>query len=409
MNIAATLAPPSRTDAPALLTACPSCGGGALAQIYAQDDVPVSSCLLFDDADAASKVERGDIRLAHCEDCGFIFNAAIRQGASEYSERYEETQGFSPTFSSFHKALASELIERHDLHGREVLEIGCGKGEFLLLLSQLGENRCTGIDPSAHPQRIVGIEGAERVTLVPEFFSPELAKQHFDAIICKMTLEHIVPTLDFLRVVRTGIVEGSRPLVFFQIPNALRILRDAAYEDIYYEHCSYFTAGSLVRLFEKAGFAPLRVLHQYDDQYLTIEATVGDAAPIDTAEDRAEVARLAATLAERVAAKQDGWAARIAQAAQAGHKVAIWGSGSKAVSFLAALPRPDQIAAVVDINPNRQGHAMPGTGHAIVGPKGLTEVRPDLVIVMNAIYRDEIARDLAELGIDAEIAALEGE
>ncbi len=405
MNIAASLT----VDAPALLTACPSCGGGALVQIYAQDDVPVSSCLLFDDAEAARGVERGDIRLAHCGDCGFIFNAAIRQGASEYSERYEETQGFSPTFSSFHKALAHDLIERHDLRGREVLEIGCGKGEFLLLLSQLGGNRCTGIDPSAHPQRIVGVEGAERVTLVPEFFSPDLARQHFDAIICKMTLEHIVPTLDFLRVVRAGIVEGSRPLVFFQIPNALRILQDAAYEDIYYEHCSYFTAGSLVRLFEKAGFAPLRVLHQYDDQYLTIEATVGDAPPIDTAEDRAEVARLAATLAARVAAKQDGWAERIAQAADAGRKVAIWGSGSKAVSFLAALPRPDQIAAVVDINPNRQGHAMPGTGHAIVAPAGLAEIRPDLVIVMNAIYRGEIARDLADLGIEAEIAAVEGE
>ncbi|WP_230293642.1 class I SAM-dependent methyltransferase [Croceicoccus sp. Ery5] len=402
MNIAVPLA--ARADN--LIAACPSCGSGDLTGIYAQDDVPVSSCLLFDDADAALQVDRGDIRLSHCAGCGFIFNAAIRQGASEYSERYEETQGFSPTFSSFHTALATDLIERHDLRGREVLEIGCGKGEFLLLLSQLGENRCTGIDPSAHPHRIEGIEGAQRVRLIPEFFSPELAQQQFDAIVCKMTLEHIVPTLDFLRVVREGIVEGSRPLVFFQIPNALRILADAAYEDIYYEHCSYFTAGSLVRLFEKAGFAPLRVLHQYDDQYLTIEATVGDAPPLDMADDRAEVAALAASLAGRVAAKQADWAARIADAAAAGRKIAIWGSGSKAVSFLAALPDPSQIGAVIDINPNRQGHAMPGTGHAIVGPDDLAAIRPDLVIVMNAVYRDEIARDLAGLGIGAEIAAL---
>lgn len=403
MNVAASV---EAINTPALIGSCPSCGSAALTGIYAQDDIPVSSCLLFDNAQAALQVDRGDIRLSHCEDCGFIFNAAIRQGASEYSERYEETQGFSPTFSSFHTALAKELIERHELRGREVLEIGCGKGEFLLLLSQLGENRCTGIDPSAHPHRIEGIEGAERVKLVPEFFAPELAQKQFDAIICKMTLEHIVPTLDFLRVVRAGIVEGSRPLVFFQIPNALRILSDAAYEDIYYEHCSYFTAGSLVRLFENAGFAPLRVLHQYDDQYLTIEATVGNAPPLEIADDRAEVARLAGSLAKRVAAKQADWAARIDAAVKTGRKVALWGSGSKAVSFLAALPDPDKIEAVFDINPNRQGHSMPGTGHQIVGPKDLTSICPDLVIVMNAVYRDEIARELIDAGIKAEIVAL---
>ena len=403
MNVAASV---EATNTPALIGSCPSCGSAALTGIYAQDDIPVSSCLLFDNVQAALQVDRGDIRLSHCEDCGFIFNAAIRQGASEYSERYEETQGFSPTFSSFHTALAKELIERHELRGREVLEIGCGKGEFLLLLSQLGENRCTGIDPSAHPHRIAGIEGAERVKLVPEFFAPELAQKQFDAIICKMTLEHIVPTLDFLRVVRAGIVEGSRPLVFFQIPNALRILSDAAYEDIYYEHCSYFTAGSLVRLFENAGFAPLRVLHQYDDQYLTIEATVGNAPPLDIADDRAEVARLAGSLAKRVAAKQADWAARIDAAVKTGRKVALWGSGSKAVSFLAALPDPAKIEAVFDINPNRQGHSMPGTGHHIVGPKDLTSICPDLVIVMNAVYRDEIARELIDAGIEAEIVAL---
>ena len=403
MNIAASVA----ADAAQSIAACPSCGSGSLAQIYAQDDVPVSSCLLFDDADSARQVERGDISLCHCEGCGFIFNAAIRQGASEYSGRYEETQGFSPTFSGFHTALARELIERHDLRGREVLEIGCGKGEFLLLLSQLGGNRCTGIDPSALPERIEGIEGAERVTLIPEFFAPELARQQFDAIVCKMTLEHIVPTLDFLRVVRAGIVEGSRPLVFFQIPNAMRILQDAAYEDIYYEHCSYFTEGSLARLFEQAGFAPLRVLHQYDDQYLTIEATVGDAPAFEASDDREEIARLAASLADRIATKQQDWADRIEAAVTAGRKVAIWGSGSKAVSFLAVLPRPELVGAVVDINPNRQGHAMPGTGHAILSPHDLASFRPDLVIVMNAVYRDEIARDLSALGLSPEIVTLD--
>ena len=49
---------------------------------------------------------------------------------------------------------------------------------------------------------------------------------------------------------------GERPdtVVFFQIPNARYVLCDVAFWDIYYEHCSYFTKGSLARLFRQAGF-----------------------------------------------------------------------------------------------------------------------------------------------------------
>ena len=57
-----------------------------------------------------------------------------------------------------------------------------------------------------------------------------------------MTLEHIPATGDFVRMVRRAIGDAvrNRP-VFFQIPEATRILRDCAFEDIYYEHCSYFS------------------------------------------------------------------------------------------------------------------------------------------------------------------------
>jgi hypothetical protein len=50
---------------------------------------------------------------------------------------------------------------------------------------------------------------------------------------------------------------------------------------------------------------------------------------------------------------------------------------------------------------------MPGTGHAILGPDALRELDPDVIIVMNAIYREEIAADAARAGCGAEILTLE--
>ena len=89
------------------------------------------------------------------------------------------------------------------------------------------------------------------------------------------------------------------------------------------------------------------------------------------------------------------WRGRLGELKAAGKTAVIWGSGSKGVSFLTTLGLDDGIAGAVDINPHRQGYFMPGTGHRIFGPADLVDLKPDVVIVMNPIYKDEIAADLA--------------
>ena len=86
-----------------------------------------------------------------------------------------------------------------------------------------------------------------------------------------MTLEHIPQPQPFIEAA-TETVRRPAGVVFIQVPESLRILRSCAFEDIYYEHCSYFTAGSLGRLLEASGFAVARVDVEYGDQYLTVEA-----------------------------------------------------------------------------------------------------------------------------------------
>jgi hypothetical protein len=87
----------------------------------------------------------------------------------------------------------------------------------------------------------------------------------------------------------------------------------------------------------------------------------------------------------------------------AGRRVVVWGSSSKGVSFLTTLGLGDEVGYVVDINPYRQGKFMPGTGHEIVAPQRMATYRPDVVLVMNPIYTDEIGASLRELGVRAEL------
>jgi SAM-dependent methyltransferase len=388
---------------------CPNCGAGRCHVFFHVAAVPVNSCLLFTERERAQSLELGDIDLAFCPDCSFIFNAAWKPERTVYSERYEETQGFSPTFKAFHRQLAAQLIGRYDIVGKEIVEIGCGKGEFLSLLCELGRNRGTGYDPSFIPERRDGI--SERAIFKQEFFSETTVQPAPDLVCCKMTLEHIFETRRFVQAVRRIASPTRGTIVFFQVPDVRRILVEAAFWDIYYEHCAYFSPGSLAHLFRNVGFEVLRVSTGFDDQYLTIEAraTTNQASSLalDESREREELASSIAGYAKAATRSAAQWALKIGATARSGGRTVLWGSGSKAVAFLSAVGVGEEIEYLVDINPYRHGKFVPGSGKQIVGPEFLAQYRPDLVIAMNPIYRAEIARDLNRLGCkDAQLCAL---
>ena len=113
-----------------------------------------------------------------------------------------------------------------------------------------------------------------------------------------------------------------------------------------------------------------------------------------------------ARFSERVERLKADWRERVIEARRQGSKVVLWGSGSKAVSFLTSLGLDEEVSAAVDINPYRQGHYMPTTAHRIIAPEELLEIGPGLVIAMNRMYTDEITDAVRKLGLGAEVVAL---
>jgi threonine dehydrogenase-like Zn-dependent dehydrogenase len=85
----------------------------------------------------------------------------------------------------------------------------------------------------------------------------------------------------------------------------------------------------------------------------------------------------------------------------------IWGAGAKGVMFLNLL----RVAAgagvdwVVDINPRKQGHFIPLMGQKIVSPDRLLQNPPDLLIVMNPEYEQEVRFIIDDLGIACEVVS----
>ena len=387
---------------------CNSCFSTDLEVFHEADNVPANSCLLFDNCKEAQQYPRGKLVLALCRQCGFIGNVAFDPALTCYTEGYEEQQSFSPRFNAFAQDLAARLIERHNVHNKTVLEIGCGKGDFLLLLCTLGPNRGIGIDPTYMPGRHNGFL-PHGVRFIRDLYSERYAQYTADLVCCRHTLEHIANTGDFVAMLRRSIGDNIGTLVFFELPDVQRVLNECAFWDIYYEHCSYFSLGSLARLFRRCGFKIARLAKGFDDQYLLLEAKPSNGRPDSPVREEETVEELRRAVALFQSSYRDvvsRWQERLGALRQAGRRVVIWGSGSKCVAFLNTIGINGDIDCVVDINPYRQGKYLPGSGKLIVAPEFLKNHPPDVVIAMNPIYLNEIRNDLNRFGLTPELLAV---
>jgi len=380
---------------------CLLCGSASTVGLLEIEQIPVHCNLLWSTRQQARRVPRGDLRLVLCKECGHLFNASFRPELMEYGEAYENTLHYSPRFQRYARSLADHLVVRYDLRGKDIVEIGCGSGEFLELLCELGGNRGVGLDPSHRPGEEAE-SSRRRITFIPEFFGEQHATLPADLICCRQVLEHLRDPIDLLRMLRRAIGDRRDTVVFFEVPNALATFRDLGIWDLIYEHCSYFTPSSLRRAFASCGFEVRDLSERYADQFLTVEVLPGedtDLTPGPMEDDPGRVDEYAATFRERYLAKMEAWRRQLDVLARAERRVVVWGGGSKGVTFLNALGNVNHIEFVVDINPRKQDMYVAGTGQRIVRPEFLLGYRPDVVIVVNPVYEREIQKAMKSLGL----------
>lgn len=386
---------------------CPVCVSQQTSSCIKIEDVPVYCNVLYTSREQSLAAPTGDIDLLFCKDCGHLFNGSFDARKIDYSLEYENSLHYSSRFQEYAEALARDLVDRYNLHGKKIVEIACGKGDFLASVCQLGDNSGYGFDPSYDKSRH-SEQALRNIIIVQDYYSDRYADIAADLVCCRHALEHIEQPRAFLKALHAAITANHGAALYFEVPNALYTLRDLGIWDIIYEHCGYFCEHSLARVFSDSGFAIHRLHDSFGRQFLSIEAALADdqpaAMPAMTVTLDA-IADYADAFEKRYAEKVATWENRLAAFQQQGKQVVVWGAGSKGVTFLNALKVTGEVAHIVDLNVHKQGKYVPGTGHQVVSPDHLRQDHPDIVIVMNPIYTDEIARSLASMGIKATLVA----
>jgi SAM-dependent methyltransferase len=366
---------------------CPVCNSNSLRDFLSRKGVPVHQNLLMRDQAAAMNIPRGDLDLVVCEDCGFIFNRAFDPRKIMYGEDYENTQACSPSFNQYLDGLVRHMIEEQGVRDCHVVEVGCGNGLFLrkLVTYDGAGNRGQGFDPS---YRGPESELDGRLKFSTRYYDSECADVPADVIVCRHVIEHVPRPLPMLEDIKRALACAPKARIFFETPCVEWILTNQVVWDFFYEHCSYFSAGSLSTAFQTAGFEVQNVEHVFEGQYLWLEATLpGTTSSID--KRPGSVVAQAQTFARSETKLKEEWSRKIGALAAKG-KVALWGAGAKGVTFANLIDGSRQlIDCVLDLNPLKQGHYIPGTGHPIVSYQALTERGVSTAILMNPNYREE--------------------
>ncbi len=395
------------SGAPPQSAPCLLCGSGRLRTILEQPGVPALCNVLWPTATAARQAPRGDVLLTFCAGCGAVHNEAFDPDLVRYTPEYENSLHFSPRFSSYADELARRLVASYGLHGGTALEIGSGKGDFLALLSRHGIASAIGYDPSlAEPPR----DAPPGVTFVLDRFPERPGSVSADLICCRHVLEHLGSPADLLLPLRRAIGEDSDPVLYFEVPDGAYLLGELAVWDVIYEHPWHLTSPALRRLFVSAGFAVLATGTSFAGQYLFAEAAParGPQAQSDDDEELSTLGRLADGFADGYVSARSRWCRTLRSYRDAGLRVALWGAGSKGTTFLNVVPGADEVGCVVDLNPRKHGRHVPGTGQKVVGPVELRSYAPDVVLVMNPLYVDEIQAQCRELGVTGDVVVVHG-
>ena len=220
-------------------------------------------CPLCNQALASADIDRfNGYRLYHCHACDLMFWDPMRSADADYYENMYES---SPDLASFKSVKIlwpqEKFLKTMPAKGGELLDIGCGFGDFLHEARKAGYTT-TGSDFSPEfidiARQRFGLENLYPVT--PEEFITENPDHKYEAVTFFEVLEHLDNITDFLSLVKKLLKPGG--YVACGMPNRERwrffsrqlLLLASQERDYPPHHLSRWNPQALSNLFEKFGF-----------------------------------------------------------------------------------------------------------------------------------------------------------
>lgn len=334
------------------------------------------------------KEDRGlTLDLCQCMGCGLV------QFDCEPVDYYRDViraGGFSKTMVELRRYQYKHLIDSYHLEGKKFIEVGCGQGEFLKVLSEFPVE-VHGIEHDPHLVELARAQGLDVTEGFTETEDTRFAGGLYDVFLSFNFLEHQPNPGTMLQAIYRNLEDDAMGLI--TVPSFEYIMDHNSYYELIRDHLAYYTFETLTPLLERNGFLveECEVINRD-----TLSVIVKKRPQMDT-ENLLECYVNLKREMESYMKYLDAW----------DKKVAVWGASHQGFTLAATTKLGERARYIIDSAPFKQGKFAPASHLPIVGPDHFHEHPVDAIIITAPGYTDEIAASIRrKFGTSVEIRAM---
>jgi len=326
-----------------------------------------------------------DLHVMQCSSCGLVQLNII---PVSYYKKVIRASGFSEEMREFRIEQFKSWVNKNNLLNKNILEVGCGKGEYLEILTHSGVN-AFGIEYSSSS---VSYCKKKNLEVTRGFLSDKdtvLDDIRYDGFMCLSFMEHWPNPNIVLSSLSKNLADGAIGLI--EVPNFDMILDKGLYSEFISDHLLYFTEETLRFIMNLNGFEVLECKSIWHNYILSATVRKRVKTDLDFMEDFK--VKVTNDLNEFIDSYR-------------GNKVAIWGAGHQALATISLTNIEKNIEYIVDSAVFKQGKYSPSSHIKIVSEESLIKNPVDAIIIMAGSYSNEIQKILKNKYPEIKVAVL---
>ena len=346
-----------------------------------------------------------------CSKC-FLVQLDEFEKPEEIFSNYAYFSSFSTTWNDHVEEFVNQLINKFKIDKQKhVIEIASNDGYLLQHFKKNGIP-ILGIEPA---KNIASYAESKGIPTINKFFGVDTAQelvqndQKADFLIAFNVMPHVPNLRDFVSGLKILLNHNGVIIIQFSA-YLLKLIELNEFDMIYHEHFSYFSFGTLKKIFSESKLkifdveelpihgGSLRVYITHENNNLYEKSICVD----QLLEKEKQFGLLEISTYENLAkniqnVKQDICNFFIS-ARKENKKIVCYGAPAKGNTLLNFCEiGKDFIKYTVDKNPHKQGLFLPGTHIQINSPEEIQETKPDYLIILPWNLKEEIMKEMCSI------------